>query len=274
MNSRETSSLGARARLVVRALQEAFDRRQGVFSDTTDLLEHQIPDGVPPASREHANFLFFLISQDHGTKSSRLYAKAKSLYQESPEHFDPLFVSANYHERDAGLLEFISSLGVRYPRAACKGWRMNATRLTSEFEGDARLVFKSQASASDTMHLIRSFYGFGPKIGGLLFRVFVGTGMADLAGIEDVEFPTDIHDTRIAALTGIATIPVDINESNYSPYVRDAQRAWKRACTEEGVDWLQVDRALWILGSRGCVSERHSDCPIRASCLKGHAMLW
>src|SRR5712691_12053852 len=119
MNSLETSNLGDRARQLVRTLQDAFDGREGVFSDTADLLENQIPAGVVPKSREHANFLFFLISQDHGTKSARLYARAKSLYGTSPEHFDPLFVSTRYSDEDTGLLAFISSLGVRYPRAAC-----------------------------------------------------------------------------------------------------------------------------------------------------------
>jgi len=274
MSSPVSSSPTQQARAIVRVLQDAFNAREGVFDDTKELLENQIPPGVAPLSREHGNFLFFLISQDHGTKSARLYERAKVLYTRAAEYFDPAFVASQCRsDEDEGLLAFISQLGVRYPRMARKGWVRNSARLADEFHGDARLVFQAHATASNTIRLIRSFYGFGPKISGLLFRVFLGTGLAQGLEIDGVVFPTDIHDTRIAALTGIADIPSDITEGDYSPYVRRAEEAWRQACLNERVDWLQVDRALWILGSKGCVAERHSDCPIRTFCRRGQVTI-
>ena len=256
--------------LIVRILQASFRDRIGVFSDTKELLENQLPEGVAPGSREHANFLFFLISQDHGTKSAALYDRAKRRYSTNPDHFDPTLVAARYSEESAQpIRETLSALGVRYPNNALRGWIKNSVRLTSQFHADARKLVAEYRSASESMKAIRSFYGFGPKTGGLLFRVFVGLGLGKPDHIDSVDFPTDIHDTRIAALTGIADIPADLTERDYGRFVRKAQHAWRSACDHEGIDWLQVDRALWILGSKGCSRERHADCPIREFCRLG-----
>lgn len=259
------------ARQIVRILVRSFERREGVFSDTKELLENQVPKGVKYRSRAHANFLFYLISQDHGVRSAKLYERAKSLYSSNPGIFDPDWI-LQYHrsEDDSSLINILKSLSVRYPNNGARSWYRNSLRLRTSYAGDARGIF-AQGSAGEIIKRIREFHGFGPKTGGLLFRVFVGIGIGDPDGLYDVEFPTDIHDTRIASLTKIADIPPTVSEENYASFVRIAERAWKQACQEESVNWLQVDRALWILGSKGCVTERHHDCPLRDCCVKGRA---
>jgi hypothetical protein len=261
------------ARQIVRILVRSFERREGVFSDTKELLENQIPRGVKPESREHANFLFYLISQDHGVKSAKLYERAKTLYSSNPNIFDPNWISQHHHsEDDPSLIGILKALSVRYPNNGAKSWYRNSSRLCALYTADARNIFACE-SANEIVKRIRAFHGFGPKTGGLLFRVFVGIGISNPTDLCDVNFPTDIHDTRIASLTKIADIPSTISEENYAPYVRIVERVWKQACQEESVNWLQVDRALWILGSKGCVTERHYDCPLRESCIKGRASL-
>lgn len=261
------------ARTVVRELSAAFERREGVFSDTKELLENQIPAGVEPRSRQHANFLFYLICQDHGVKSALLYERAKSLYQIRPEAYSPPNIVESYsRDDDPGLISILTSLGARYPRNGAKAWFVNSRRLVNAYDGDARNLFTSN-SAKEIMLRIREMHGFGPKTGGLLFRVFIGLHFATPLQVEDVDFPTDIHDTRIAALTGAADIPTDITESDYMPYVRLAENAWRMACRSEHLNWLQVDRALWILGSKGCASSRHHDCPLRKHCQLGRELL-
>jgi hypothetical protein len=258
---------------IVAALLEAFTSRRAVFSDTKELLENQIPEGVNRGSEEHANFLFYLISQDHGVRSAKLYERAKALYSSQPDAFRPKSVVRLYaDEHAAGLVGILKTLAVRYPRNGAISWYRNSQRLCQHYSGDARRVFSSE-DAREIMAAIRTFHGFGPKTGGLLFRVFVGTGIAAPRNLDDVDFPTDIHDTRIAALTGVADIPVDVTEATYAPYVKLAEAAWKRACHNEKANWLQVDRALWILGSKGCAVERHHDCPIRKYCVRGNDTL-
>jgi len=257
---------------ISRMLVNAFEKREGVFADTKELLENQLPPGVSPRSKEHSNFLFFLISQDHGVKSAKLYERAKTLYHHDPLLFHPDYIAMQYeranYEQAIGILQ---SLGVRYPKNGARVWVENSHVLRDNYESDARNIFTGDSTA--VMKRIRSFLGFGPKTGGLLFRVFVGLGFYVPPDSASVPFPTDIHDTRIAALTGLADIPVDITESTYSPYVKIAEEVWRRGSVEASVNWFQLDRALWILGSKGCATERHFDCPIRAYCQIGKGLL-
>jgi len=258
-----------RARRIIKVLLSSFENRESVFSDTKELLENQVPHNIQYKSKQHANFLFYLISQDHGTKSSKLYDRAKSLYVNYPENFEPKFIVEKYASEDSeNLVNFLKLMGVRYPNNSAKFWYRNSEMLVNQYDGDARKIFDSD-DGLEILRNIKKFYGFGPKISGLLFRVFVGIGIAHPNNIEKIDFPTDIHDTRIAALTEIVDIPTDITEENYAPFVRIAQNAWQKACRDEGINWLQIDRALWILGSKGCVNERHDDCPIKDYCIKG-----
>ncbi len=263
----------ALAREITAVLLSAFERHDGVFSDTKELLENQLPEGVVPLSREHANFLFFLISQDHGVKSAKLYERAKELYFKNPSLFDPSYITSLYPpNHEDGPVEVLKSLAVRYPRNGARSWLSNSYALSSKYNSDARNIFHD-ANSIEVMRRIRSLLGFGPKTGGLLFRVFVGLGIYRPSSTDEIPFPTDIHDTRIAALTGIASIPTNVTEADYMPYVKLAERVWREACKMESIDWLQVDRALWILGSKGCARERHSDCPIRQYCNLGKDFL-
>jgi hypothetical protein len=253
-------------------LVAAFEAREGVFSDTKELLENQIPPGVTALSREHANFLFFLICQDHGVKSAKLYERAKSLYAQAPENFDPNSLCRTYKvEEYERAIPILQGLGVRYPRNGARAWVKNAHTLVADYSSDSRNLFLGSSQA--VISRIRALLGFGPKTGGLLFRVFVGLGLYAPPDDGNIPFPTDIHDTRIAALTGLANIPTDITEESYSPYVKLAERVWREGATEARVNWFQLDRALWILGSKGCASDRHFDCPIRERCLIGREQL-
>lgn len=262
-----------RAREICRALISAFEKREAVFSDIKELLENQLPDGVTPLSREHANFLFFLISQDHGVKSAKLYERAKALYTALPDSFEPRHIVSKYPaSHPDGPINILQALSVRYPRNGARSWLSNSYVLCTQYDGDARKIFHAVTSA-EAMKRIRALLGFGPKTGGLLFRVFVGLKLYIPPDEDDIPFPTDIHDTRIAALTDIADIPSGVTESTYMPYVKLAEQVWRQACKEESISWLQVDRALWILGSKGCTNERHFDCPIRRYCKLGSEFL-
>jgi hypothetical protein len=56
---------------------------------------------------------------------------------------------------------------------------------------------------------------------------------------------------------------------NYSAYVPLVQDALLSACNDAGIQWLDVDRALWLIGSRGCVTRRCLMCPLQLECSVG-----
>ncbi len=261
----------ARARDVVLRLSAAFENREGLLAERDDLVENQIPPGVGPGTRDHALFLFYTVPNDHGVKSSRLYAKAIDLFRTAPELFEPSFVVDHFRGPDDRDLVAATGavLGTRYPKVTARGWFVNSMRLASEFAGDPRMVFTAYEDGASMMKLVRSFFGFGPKTGGMLLRAIDGLGMARIADLEDVLVPVDVHDSRISFQTSIVTTEDGSAEGDYHRHAPRVQRVLTDACKEANVRWPDVDRALWLIGSRGCVPRRCSECPLLTLCVVG-----
>jgi hypothetical protein len=252
---------------------DAYHRRLGVFEDTSDLLEYQRPDGVRSKSREHANFLFYLISQDHGVKSYRLYARAKALYAKDPDLFDPERILAKYGEAPAERIVEATArqLGTRYPNETGRQWLQNSRALIDLYGADSRNIFFQSDDSLEALRRVKDFRGFGPKTSALLFRTFHGIGLINLPRTNEIPIPVDIHDTRIAFVSGLLKLrsaPESITSDNYMTYAEMAQKAWMRVCEAAHLDWLALDRALWLLGSRGCDPYRYVECCLRKNCTR------
>ena len=263
-----------RAKMVVLRVYEAFRSREGLLAETEDLVENQIPKGVKPLSREHALFLFYTVVNDHGMKSSRLYERAKALFLERRDLFEPFKVVEEFDgPNDLRLVEATGKrLGTRYPRETAKTWYINSERLIEKYNGDPRNLFNCCSDAETLLKEIMAFRGYGPKIGGMLLRAIIGLGFAKVNGVEKVLVPVDIHDSRIAFFTGILEAE-DLSGVDYYAYVRKVQRILRDACNSVGIQWLDVDRALWIIGSRGCVNKRCHLCPLRDICAVGKTLM-
>lgn len=268
-----------RAKLVVSSVDEAFKKGVGLLSETSDLVENQIPDGVEQLSKHHALFLFYTVANDHGVKSYRMYARAKKLFNERPEVFDPFWVAENFENGEMPELVKLTGerVGARYPREATKTWYSNSLKLGEEYSGDPRVLFRSTNDARELIKRIKAFRGYGPKIGGMLLRAAVGLGFADVENLEKVLVPVDIHDSRISFYTGI--LKFDDNDSDsstdidYYDYVKQVQRILLDSCNALHIKWLDADRALWLIGSRGCVNKRCLECPLKKICTVGQIVL-
>lgn len=261
-----------RAKEVVLRVHTAFRKREGLLANIHDLVEFQIPDGVVPLSREHALFLFYTVVNDHGMKSSRLYAKAKQLFSEDQSLFKPEEILSKYTGPDDILLieNTGKKLGTRYPKETAKIWYLNSRKLLDDFTGDPRKIFLSTSDARMLIKRIMAFRGYGPKIGGMLLRAAIGLGFAKVEGIEDVLLPVDIHDSRISFFTGIIKVPdQDVSKIDYYAHVKQVQRILLSACNALGLEWLDTDRALWLIGSRGCVTRKCEQCPLNDICYIG-----
>ncbi len=266
-----------RAAQVVLRLQDAFTHREGLLEVLDDLVENQIPNGVEPLSRSHALFLFYIVSNDHGVKSSNLYSRAKGLFQARPELFEPTTILEVFSgPDDPNLVESTGlALGTRYPKETAKSWYLNSIRLQELFAGDPRNLFCSSNDASKLYREIAAFRGYGPKTGGMLLRAIVGLEFVRVVGLENVLIPVDIHDSRISFFTEIvhANSGENDTEPNYYSYVRDIQRVLLDACNVSGLSWIDVDRALWLIGSRGCVKQQCLLCPLKNLCKVGQEVI-
>lgn len=264
-----------RAQEVTRRVSHAFSLREGILAEQEDLVENQIPQGVKLLSKEHAQFLFYIVPNDHGVKSSRLYARAKELYKLRTSLFSSSEVIRSYSTpEDPDLIESTGRfLGTRYPTETAKCWYLNSQRLENLFSGDPRRLFRSHRVAQELLDEITAFRGYGPKTGGMLLRAAVGLGFTRPIGLEDVLVPVDIHDTRIAFMTGIVSIVDNVVNFDSSPdyytYVPEVQTVIRDTCKAQGLPWPDVDRALWLIGSRGCVMRRCWSCPLQDLCVVG-----
>ncbi|HEY3315287.1 MAG TPA: hypothetical protein VGL40_08460 [Bacillota bacterium] len=260
-----------RAQLVVSRVHRAFGEGRGLLSDTEDLVEHQIPEGVEGLSRDHALFLFYTVPNDHGMKSARLYAAAKRLFRECPRLFEPQSVIGTFvGPDDPDLIESTGQrLGTRYPRETARSWYANSIALLERYGGDPRTLWRSSDDARTLMRNILSFRGYGPKTGGMLLRAVVGLGFSNVKGIEEVLLPVDIHDSRISFLTGIVRLNDPRAVPDYRAYVTQVPKILLAACNALGLEWPDTDRALWLIGSRGCVGQRCARCPLADLCSVG-----
>ena len=255
---------------VLTRLVDAIASNAGIAAERGDLVENQVPAGVDVGSREHANFLFLTVPCDRGTKSSTLWQRAKRLYADRCVIYDiQAIASGAVSECDLSDL-LLSTLKPRYAKPAARYWMANASRLYREFAGDARELFGRGADASCVYRLIRTFDGFGPKTGGMMLRAAVGLGWASGSGIEAVEMPVDVHDARISFYTGVmsfgAPVDAEIDPAEAAAFATPVRRFLTTACARRGISWPEIDRVLWLIGSRGCARRRCSECPLCDLC--------
>lgn len=262
-----------RAVSVFSTLADSYSRGTGLFIDNTTLVENNVPEGVTRGSQAHALFLFFTALNDHGVKSSIMYNRAKSLYKQSPHLFDPSWINSNFSENTCGNLKDLVSvpLGARYPSALAKSWYKNAVKLLKEYDGNPISLFSCSSDAQIVLKKIKEFSGIGPKIGGMILRASVTLCWTSdtLINLDKVLVPVDIHDSRIVFYTGILNIPnSDSTKQDYYQYHQTVQKVITEICASEKINWIDVDRALWLTGSLGCSTGNCTLCCINPFCSK------
>jgi endonuclease III len=251
---------------IARILENAFMSQIGIFSNTQNLVEYQIPEGVEPLSKQHALFLFYIIPLDYLTKSELLYTKARLMFKNNPKLFDPLYISTKFNEDNLEELADLLRryLSTRFPFEAAKRWYRNSIILLQLYEGDPRNIFKGSRDAKEIFKRISQFRGLGKKTGGLLLRCMVDLGFR-VENINDIPPPVDIHDIKIAFSTKIA-YSEHYSEKNARKFARVIQSVWSYICKKGNLNWPRVDRALWLLGSIGCSKKKCNICPISNFC--------
>jgi len=247
-------------KIIVNNIMNAYIKDSGVFEYKSNLLEYQIPNGVVYASKEHAMFYFFLIFNDHGTKSTRLYENFKKLFGENSNYFNPKKI-ANLEDE---LKEKIAQLGVRYANNSFKYWVYNAQKIVDEFDGDIYKLFTNYKDATQLYKKIKEFKGYGDKTTGLLLRVIDGVEFTKLENFEQVPLPVDTHDSKIAINCNMIE-KFDYNKADRKT-LQNVSYMWQDLSNSIGINWEELDKALWILGSVGCVQKECGQCPINMYC--------
>jgi hypothetical protein len=108
-------------------------------------------------------FLFYTAANDQGVRSGTLYAKAKVLFADRKELFDPFWILTSYKgANDSRLVRDICRpLGVRYPKESAKSWYVNSRLLVGRYRGDHRNLLASTSDGPQLMRRIQAFRGRG-----------------------------------------------------------------------------------------------------------------
>jgi endonuclease III len=260
-----------RARDVLKLLSAATDQGTGLVAEQADLVENQVPPGITRGSLEHSIFLFLIVPNDRGVKSSSLWGRSKEAFGSCPELFDFNWVVKSFSKDRGSLASLVADkIRPRYVNHSAAAWIENSARLLSDFGGDPRALFSVSADAREVARVIRSYKGFGPKTGGMMLRAAVGLKWSSAEYLEEVEIPVDVHDVRISIQTGILSVSdrqdLDSASKAYAALAPIVRRVLTQVCAEEKLAWPNIDRALWLIGSRGCVRRRCTECPLTNVC--------
>jgi len=237
----EITMKGYTAEQLVKLITDAYTSQRGVFRSLVN-AENLIPEEAD--SLEKAEFLFYVIQLDYAMQSRVLYKRAQDLWARAKHLFTAHYVCRLNKYALHMMIE--GHLRPRYPNEAYLRWRNNSKILLNEYRADPRNIFAESTDALKIIEKIHRFRGFGPKIGNFFFRAMVNTFNFPLENIEEVTPPVDIHDVRLTADWGLIPEPIMSQKR-----IKEVKQIWQNACKQCKISGLQVDRALWILGSEG-----------------------
>lgn len=239
---------------VGKEIVKSYEDKDGIFSEKVN-AEDKVPSEID--ERRKTLFMFYVISLDYGMRSEILYNGARKLIEERSEYFEPSFLVEQGKEPLKEVLE--GYLSPRYPNVSAERWIDNSQKLLEEFDGDPRKIFRANEDATEVMKVIHDFNGFGKKIGNLFFRAMINLGFGNnLNNIEEITPPIDRHDLNLTYRLGI--INEETDDTNY------VKKIWKSICKEGNINWLILDKALWLLGSEGCYKDKCKECPVNSYC--------
>lgn len=232
---------------IAREIVDAYNYSKGIFANKVNA-----EDLLPKTSKENQiQFLFWVIQMDYSTKSSALYENTNKFWNENPKWITTKYIDSLAPDE---LLTIIKNkLHPRYSNEIAVRFKINALQLDKEYDSLAINIVKKSTSAIDLYNRIRSFRGFGPKLGSFLTRTYIDVLKLDYADIANVLPPVDIHDVRLSFEWGLVS-DKDMTQKR----IESVQHLWSDACKQAGVSWITFDKALWLIGSEG----QRSDNPV------------
>ena len=224
---------------IVELIVDSYDNGLGVFAEKTN-LEDVVPKGV--GDLEKSLFLFYVTQIDYATNSKRLNANAAKAFNQNAEFFNPNYLAGI---EASALKGFLEKIGPRYVNEAVVRWQINSRNLLEKYDGDPRNIFHD-TSAQIVLDKVLEFRGFGPKTGNFFFRTMVDTFNYRYSDLNEIEQPVDRHDIRLTWEWGYLETS-EITDRN----VCKVKKLWKDVCIRTGINWITLDKAMWLIGSKG-----------------------
>jgi hypothetical protein len=220
-----------------------------------------LPQGIEKGSLQHALFLFYAVSLDHGRDSRTLYNKCRQMWQkldftdipEMDESYIKFFLHNNFEKPKTSDETFGDPVGT---------WIKNSQKLLEGYENDPRKL-KSD-TIEKTCKNIRKFRGFGSETPWLLIKNYIKAGIWQFPQ-EEIRIKIDRHAIRISL--GAKVIEVKgADEIRYDilvPYLSDI---YSKVIKQEKISPIDLNDSFWAIGSYRC-NENNAiycgiDCPM------------
>jgi hypothetical protein len=255
--------------------------------------EDLLPTGVQEGSPQHILFITLVVSVDYMRDADTLWAASRAAYADPETRllFDPRGVCAVGPERTSLALRR-TGIALRPTRDA-RAWFVICETLNTKWHGDPKRFLDDcgwhaptvlKRLRSDT-HAGRLGTGpdfphlKGPKIGPLWIRMLRDNVGLQLAGLEDVAIPVDVHVLRATLCAGAMTGRYTGSQAEIFRRIREVWReAVRGLARHDGKPMvaLDIDEALWTLSREGCSKRGNGDlgpcrpdCPARPGCVTG-----
>ncbi len=262
----------ARARAVAQRLLQAY-AQSGIFGNQ-NMPEDLVPPSVVPGSEAHLRFITLTVAIDYMRDADQLWNAARATFADQATHY--LFLPESVAQ--TGLIQVIDDmqrLGLSRKRQKdAQIWQGICTTLVLHFQGQVTtLLDRAHRDELKLLALIRSSqYGSGfpnlkgEKIGPLWIRMLHDTCLVELAHLNEVPLPVDIHTAQATLQTGC--IRASQLEGSMGQLRKAVQQVWKEASAlaADGTYPLGLDEPLWLLSRQGCRKTPTWPCAYREHC--------
>ena len=230
--------------------------------------EYQLPRNLQPGSREHANYLTYIISIDYMTDAEKLWRNARGAYELYPERFTPEIILKASEDR---LRVFLQRLGARYSSNAVKIWKKISKLLLDRYEADPRNITPQPSTISEIKWKLDAFSSLrGPKLTNFYIRAMGETGLLKVKNLNELDIPVDKQVTRFTTYTGVVKFLSSKFQgcANDDPLRSVIQEAWREAARALRIAPWKLDEPIWNIGSKLCTQRKCHQCPVERLCDK------
>ncbi len=257
---------------VLKAVEKAVVEEKGFFWgdwrrrylpewNLPEVMEHDPRRREVANPREAARWIFTRVSLDRLSLSTRLGELARKAWEDEGTRwlFDPHEVvrGSIATVEDALAYCFNHALPVTPEMSAGEGYWNNAQVMMDQYGGDVRNVVEG-ASVRRVIKRLERLDGFGPGLSRLLITELHGRRIVSPTDAEKLENKIDRHKAAIPLNTEAVTTSGDF--VHMYTIGRFLQSRYTMAFRRIGIPPEDIDAAMWIIGSKGCVRQDMYHC--------------
>jgi hypothetical protein len=271
---------------VINDIWKSVLERRGIFAKG---IKRFLPQWNIPKEFEHdpqttrtkdpknaAKFLFTRTSLDKLSLSSYLHRRTLETWADEEKRwiFYPENVIVHDEVKIGSFLKKYFNYGIPISQkvSAGKAYLNNARIIMDEYNGDPRNLILNK-SVEQARGEIQKLTGFGTGLANLLMIEYCSREIACPTDLINLKPKIDRHKARIPINTGVIKLLNHWKEKGYihsDALVERLEDSYVRVAAREGLDLIEIDAALWIIGSEICSQRNYNLCKKDCPLVDGH----